>query len=46
MPNRDKQKPPLTKKHFEELVKKAAQPLPKKESVPKEGKTMAVMTVC
>jgi hypothetical protein len=32
-------KKPLTKRAFERLLKKAAQPLPKKKSVPKEIKT-------
>ena len=34
-------KHPLTKKKFEHLLRKAAQPLPKKESAPKETETGA-----
>ena len=33
---------PLTKRHFEHLLRKAAQPLPKKESVSKETGIEAV----
>ena len=34
-----KQQKPLTKKAFERLLRKAAQPLSRKKSVPKETKT-------
>ena len=41
MPNENSKKHQLTKKRFERILRKAAQPLPAKESAPKETETAA-----